>query len=132
MMRILLADHHANALWALRTMIQENPEFELVGEAVDANHLLYLSKKQCPHLILVDRELPGSPVEELIASLHSFQPKPIVVVMSSDPEASRMMLKLGADAFVSKGEQPDWLLRSLHQFSARIQKEEMTASDNET
>lgn len=131
MMRILLADHHANALWALRTMFQEKAEFELVGEAVDAQNLLCLSEKQSPHLILMDNELPGSPIEDLIANLHALLPKPIVVVMSSDPDSSRMLLKAGADAFVSKSDQPDWLLKSLQKYTTRVEKKEKPAGNNE-
>jgi DNA-binding NarL/FixJ family response regulator len=40
--------------------------------------------------------------------------------MSSDFETSRSVLKAGADAFVSKGDEPDWLLEKLHQYAKQI------------
>jgi hypothetical protein len=42
--------------------------------------------------------------------------------MSTKPEYGRMMLKAGADAFVSKSEQPEWLLETLKKFEQRILK----------
>jgi DNA-binding NarL/FixJ family response regulator len=42
---------------------------------------------------------------------------PFVIVMSSDFETSRSVLKAGADAFVSKVDEPNWLLEKLHPYA---------------
>jgi two-component system response regulator FimZ (fimbrial Z protein)/two-component system response regulator EvgA len=105
---------------ALKTLIEEQPEFDLIGEAMDAQSLLFLAGDHTADLVLLDRELPGSSIKELIASLHALLPRPIVIVMSSDFETSRSVLKAGADAFVSKGDEPDWLLEKLHQYAKQI------------
>ncbi len=39
-MRVILADHHAQARWALETMLEEQPEFDLIGQAANAEGLL--------------------------------------------------------------------------------------------
>ncbi|MFC2055752.1 response regulator [Chloroflexota bacterium] len=119
-MRIILADHHAQSLWALKTALEEQPEFDLVGMVEDAQSLFMLVEKYTVDLFLVDRELPGTSIEDLIANLHTLNPRPFVIVMSSTVEYSRMMLKAGADAFVSKGDQPGWLLETLLNFEKRI------------
>ncbi len=124
MLRILLADHHTHVQWALKTMLLEKPGLVLVGEAVDADGLLSLSEKLHPDLILVDRELPGSPIEDLIAALHLLDPKPVVIVMNSDRTYERRLLQAGADVFVSKGDNPEGLLDKLHQFKARLSNQE--------
>ena len=121
-MRVILADHHRPPLWALKTMLEEEPEFDPVGEALDAESLLLLAQKHTADLILVDRELPGGHIEDLIASLHALEPRPVVVVMSSGFEYSRMVLKAGADAFVSKSDEPEWLLGTLRQYAERTKK----------
>ena len=115
-MRIVLADHHPQALWALKTNLQEKSKFDVTGEAKDASDLLALVAENPTDLVLIDWELPGRPIEELIAKLHAQKPRPVVVVMGSKPEYGRMLLKAGADAFVSKGDQPDWLLETLKKF----------------
>jgi DNA-binding NarL/FixJ family response regulator len=118
-MRIILADHNPKALWALQTALQEKSEVNLIGEATNASDLLALVAVSLPDLVLVDWELPGKSIEELITELHAYTPGPIVVVMGSKPEYGRMILKDGADAFVSKGDQPDWLLETLQKFERR-------------
>ena len=123
-MRIILADHHAQPCWALKTLLNEQPEFEIIGEAVDAEGLLALAEKHLPDLVLVDGELPGLYIEDLISRLHAIEPQPIVIVMSSESENSRKLLKAGADAFVSKGDEPDWLLETLQKFESRSKKNE--------
>jgi DNA-binding NarL/FixJ family response regulator len=123
-MRIILADHHTQSLWALRTMLEEEPGFDLIGGAVDATGLLTLVEEHIVDLVLVDRELPGYPIEDLIASLHALDPAPFVIVMSSEFEYSRMLLKAGADAFVSKGDEPEWLVSRLYKYKSRIENED--------
>jgi len=119
-MRIILADNHPQALWGLRTRLEEQPEFDLIGEAVDAQGLLKLANNQTADLIIIDRELPGIYIEDLITRLHALEPKPIVIVVSSEIEYGRVLLKLGADAFASKVDEPDWLMEKLDKYAKQI------------
>ena len=121
-MRIILADHHVQPCWAIRTLLEDQPEFEIIGEAADAQHLLELASVNPPDLVLIDAELPDLFIEELITQLHALEPKPIVVAMGSEIESSRKLLKAGADAFVSKGDEPSWLLETLKKFENQSKK----------
>jgi DNA-binding NarL/FixJ family response regulator len=118
-MRIILADHHAGPLSALKEALQAQPGFDLIGETVDAQGLLMLAGENTADLVLLDSELPGSYVEDLITGLHAIEPKPVVIVMSCKFEKSRMLLKAGADAYVSKSDQFDWLLEILQKYEKR-------------
>jgi DNA-binding NarL/FixJ family response regulator len=122
-MRIILADHHQKSRWAIKGLLQEQPEFDLVGEADDSHGLLALAEQQPADLLLIDCELPGLYLEDLIAALHALEPRPVVIVMSSEFSNSRKVLKAGADAFVSKVDQPEWLLETLLKFESRIEKD---------
>jgi two-component system nitrate/nitrite response regulator NarL len=115
-MRIILADHHEQPRWAIKTLLDEQSEFTLIGTVEEAQSLLKLAEKELPDLVLVDDQLPGVYIEDLISRLHALKPKPSVIVMSSDSENSRKLLKAGADAFVSKGDQADWLLEILYKY----------------
>lgn len=115
-MRIIVADPYAGPRCALMEMFGVEPALDLVGEAVDSQGLLALVVAQAPELVLVDYRLPGLYIEDLIARLHGFTPRPIVIVMSNEIECSRLALKAGADAFVSKTENPDWLLLALRKY----------------
>lgn len=118
-MRVILADHNSTAMWALVTTLAEEPDIELSGTVADGLQLLEYAATIAVDLVLVDRYLPGVPILTLIASLHELNPWLIVVVMSSDQEDGRMLLKAGADAFVSKGDQPEWLLGTLHRYAGQ-------------
>lgn len=119
-MRIILADHHEQPRFALRMLLDAHTEFDLIGEAVDAQGLLALAKKHPSDLVLLDGGLPGIDTKDLIARLHGFEPRPIVIAMSDRLECSGLMLKAGADAFVSKGQQPDWLLDKLQKYTRSV------------
>jgi DNA-binding NarL/FixJ family response regulator len=118
-MRIILADHNHKALWALRILLDEEPGMEVVGEAANAEELQMVAERTSADLMVVDRRLPGSEIKELITRLHAIEPRPIVVIMSSDYEDSKLALRAGADAFASKGDQPDWLLETLRRYTIR-------------
>ncbi len=123
-MRIILADHHVQPLWALKTLLDEELEFDLVGEAVNTQDLILLAEKQLPDLVLVDRELPGDPIQDLITSLHALKPRPIIIVMSTEIASSRLVLRAGADAFVSKVDDPAWLVEKLQTYAKIGAKED--------
>jgi DNA-binding NarL/FixJ family response regulator len=128
-MRIILADHHTEPHWALKILLEEQPEFDLAGEAVDGRGLLILAKKHSADLVLLDSELPGIFIEDLIAGLHALEPRPIVIVMNSKFENSSVLLRAGADALVSKEDQPDWLLKILYKYAKQFKMEENAMYD---
>ena len=49
-MRILLADGESNVRYGLRVLLEERSEFEVVGEAADAEDLLAQIEAACPDL----------------------------------------------------------------------------------
>jgi two-component system, NarL family, nitrate/nitrite response regulator NarL len=122
--RIILADHHEQSRLALGTLLDEQPELDLIGEAMDAQGLLLLAEKRPPNLVLIDGELPDISIDELIARLHALVPRPIVIVMSSAVESSRKMLRAGADVFVSKVDEPEWLLERLQKYAKQFSLKE--------
>jgi DNA-binding NarL/FixJ family response regulator len=124
-MRIILADHHPEPLAALSALLDELPEFDLIGETADGQGLLVLAGKHAADLVLMDSDLPGITIEDLITRLHALEPSPIVLGMSSEFENSRRMLKSGADAFVSKGDEPEWLLEKLHKYAKQVKMRRM-------
>jgi DNA-binding NarL/FixJ family response regulator len=115
-MRIILADHHAQSRWQVKTRLDEVPGLDLVGEAENAQDLLLLVENRPVDLVLIDSDLPGQSMGEVIRCLHSLRPRLVVVVMGSKPESLYKLLKDGANAIVSKGDQPDWLLETLRKF----------------
>jgi DNA-binding NarL/FixJ family response regulator len=119
--RIIVADHNVRTLQALNTMLQEQQGMEMVGLADHAEELLTIATSHCADVILVDRKLPGIPLSDLLAALHALSPRPYVIVMGSNIQHGRSALSAGADAFVSKSDDPEWLLESITGYSGRTQ-----------
>ena len=123
-MRIILADPHEGPLLGVSEAIKNEPELELVGAVTDAAGLLELANRQPVDVILLDKELPGMDISDIISRLHELVPKPNVITMSCELQDSRKMLRAGADAYVSKGDEPDWLLEKLHQYAKQVSTKE--------
>jgi DNA-binding NarL/FixJ family response regulator len=121
-MRIIIADHHEQPRLALGMLILEHPEFTLIGEAVDAQALLSMAGQEHVDLVLLDCDLPGIYFEDLIARLHALDHPPVIIVISTEFEHSCKALKAGADAFVSKTDEPGWLLETLQKYDSRVHK----------
>lgn len=121
-MRILIADAQPRVRFALRVLLERQPDLEVVGEAVDAQSLLSLLKTFCPDMVLLGWELPGMDMEHLIPSLRSGCPDSIVIALSGRLEAHRAAKVIGADAFVSKASPPDQLLDAIADCKCRHQQ----------
>mgnify|MGYP005844638707 FL=1 len=113
-MKVLLADDESSVRSALRLLLNEDQDLEIVAEAFDARSLLLQTKLTQPDLVLLDWELPGFRNPDLLLSLSFLFPSAKVVVLSGRPEAGTEALAAGADAFVSKSEPPESLLRAVN------------------
>jgi DNA-binding NarL/FixJ family response regulator len=118
-MRIILADNRRKVRFALRTLLTQQTDFEIVGEASDARDLLSLLETSCPDALLLDWELPGMDIIELLASLRTLCPGMPVLALSGRVQARRVAMDAGVDAFVSKGDPPERLLSALQSCTQR-------------
>lgn len=115
-MRILLADDQNHVRFALRVLLETQPDLHVVAEAADTAELLKQAETSCPDVVLLDWELPGLAMSATLPVLRFVCPGVRIVVLSGRPEAKRVALAAGADAFVSKSHPPEQLLAAL-QFS---------------
>ncbi len=112
-MHILLADGEANVRYGLRVLLEERSEFEVVGEAADAEDLVVQVKAADPDLVLLSWELPGLSGPDLLPVLRSVCDDLYVIVLSGRPEERQAILDAGANAFFSKVESPERLLAAI-------------------
>ncbi|MEA3439709.1 MAG: response regulator transcription factor [Chloroflexota bacterium] len=113
-MRILLADDQAKVRSALRLLLEQEPDIDVLGEAVDMQGLMDWVKVVHPDAILIDWELPGLSDNGMVPELRSICPHLLVVALSGKSEARQEALDAGVDAFVSKGDPPERLLAALN------------------
>ncbi len=116
-MRVLLADDEPKVVAALRLILEQLKDVELVDEVSDAASLTNRLKEAPPDLLLLDLELPGLHSGALLSDIRRHAPLK-VIVLSGRCQAPQMGLVSGADAFVSKCEPPDHLFAALRAMGA--------------
>ena len=112
-MRILLADDQPKVRFALRVLLERQSGFEVVGEATNAEDTLARVQASSPDLLLIGWELPGLAGMDLLPALRRSRPDLMIIALSGRPEACRIALAAGADAFVSKSDPPERLLAAI-------------------
>ena len=127
-MRILIADAQPKVRFALRVLLERQPDLEVVGEAVDAESLLSSLETVCADMVLLGWELPGMDMERLMPSLRAGCPDSTVIALSGRLEASRAATAIGADAFVSKSSPPDQLLAAIAACKCRQRDQEQPSN----
>ena len=108
-MRVLIADSQPKVRRALRVQLEQAAQVQVVGEAPDAAILLSRIVHTAADLVLLDGDLPGLALGELVPMLRRVFPAVWIIVLSARPEAGPVALAAGADAFVSKADPPEYL-----------------------
>jgi len=129
-MRILLADDEPRVRFGLKVLLQRQPGLAIVGEAVDALDLLTKIEMTAPDLALVAWELPGLPAIGSLAALHRRRSQLAVIALSGRPEVGQMALAAGADAFVSKADPPEAMLRTIMRFGVEAARDTVASRDS--
>ncbi|NLD50566.1 MAG: response regulator transcription factor [Clostridiaceae bacterium] len=112
-MRILLADDQAEVRSGRKFLLEHEDGISVVGEAEDLGGLINCAEKCNSDVVLLDCELSNKRIEDIIPMLRSACPRLRIIALSSRPEALKSALANGADAFVSKGDQPEVLLNTI-------------------
>ena len=118
-MRILLADGQSNVRFALRVLLEREPGYVVVGEAADQNSLSRSLVLSFPDVVVMGWELPGMPMQNPLASVRRVGPDLIIIALSARTEARAAALAAGANAFVSKSDPPEHLLKAIRTATAR-------------
>jgi DNA-binding NarL/FixJ family response regulator len=113
-MRILIADSQSMVRSALRLLLEQEPGTIVVGEAANREETEKLLGPIRPDLVLLEWELPGDSIAQLISRC---RPAAKVIVVSIRSEVKQLALQSGADFFVCKCDAPDSILAAVRSFS---------------
>ena len=119
LLNILIGDAQPRVRFGLRLLLEQQPGWRVTGEAEDAQLLLEHIRLGCPDLVLLDWELPGMPVTELLAAIRRACPRLWVIFMSSKDELRQVALQTGADIFAYKADPPEKLLELIRGLGAK-------------
>lgn len=129
--RILLADDHALFREGLRSLLQDQPDVEIAGEAEDGLEAINLAAKLAVDVVLMDINMPVVDGVEATRLILAKQPSTGVIVLTMYPQDEYVFqaLKAGAKAYLLKDTRSKELLdviRKVYQGQAVISPE-MTA-----
>lgn len=103
--RVAIVDDHALVRDGLRLILEQEPDFDVVGDAADAEGALALAGSRKPHVMVVDLGLGGSDGIALLRDLTSRHPRIrlVTVTMHEHQETVRQAFLAGAAGYVVKG-----------------------------
>ncbi|MBO0767754.1 MAG: response regulator transcription factor [Solirubrobacterales bacterium] len=102
--RVVIADDHPIVRRGLRELLASEPDFELVAEGEDVDSARRYVRGHHPDVLVIDLNMPGESVLEVLPRLRSEFPDTQVVVltMQSEPAYARRALGAGALGYVLK------------------------------
>lgn len=112
--RILLAEDHGITRQGLRSLIEKEPDMEVVGEAKDGREALELVRQLVPDVVITDITMPNlNGVDATRQIVHDFpQVKVIALSIHSKTAFVTGMLKAGASGYLLKESLFDELLEA--------------------
>lgn len=114
MKTVFLAEGERHVLEALHLVLEQQTDFEIIGEARSAESLLAHACKLSPDTILLDWNLPRFHPQRLIPALRECCPVAKLVALSVKPEHENLTREYGMDGFISKQLPPEAFLASLN------------------
>jgi two-component system response regulator NreC len=117
---IVLADDHTVVRRALRLLLEEEPDFEVVAEAEDAEGAIRYLRGHKPDVLILDLNMPGRPSLEAIGDMHEASPQTRIVVltMQQEPAFARQALQQGVLGYVLKEAADDELVQAVRSAAA--------------
>ena len=118
--RILLVDDHGVIREGLRSLLEKQPDIEVVGEAEDGRKAVELARELLPEIVVMDITMPN--LNGVDATRQIKQSFPRVSIIALSIHANRLfvtnMLKAGASAYILKECLFDELIQSIREVRA--------------
>jgi CheY-like chemotaxis protein len=112
---ILIVDDHKLLREGLTGLLQMEPDFEILGEAADADTAVVLAEKLTPDVVIMDVNLGEKTGMEATEKILSKNPhiKVIALSMHSDKRVINAMYRAGASVFLNKTVPSDTLIANV-------------------
>jgi DNA-binding NarL/FixJ family response regulator len=113
--RCVIADDHTLLREGVRRLLEESPDFAVVGEAADASETLKLVIEHRPDIVLLDISMPGMSSFEAARLIeeHCAGTRIVFVTMHEDREYLTQALRAGASGYLLKDTPAPHLLQAL-------------------
>jgi len=114
-LKICIADDHVLFRDGLVSLLNQQPDMEVVGAAGDGLEILALVRDLMPDLILMDISMPISDGIEGIRLIREFNTNVIIYMLTAQDNDEKLIeaVRAGADGYIVKSTSSDGLLRAL-------------------
>jgi len=101
---VFIADDHELVRYALRTLLEAEPDIEIVGEAGDSEGAIAGCTEAQPDVLLLDLRMPGVGGVEVCRECRMSSPETAVLVLTSFDEDEEVfgVLAAGASGYILK------------------------------
>jgi two-component system, NarL family, response regulator LiaR len=115
MIRILIADDHTIVREGLRLLLNNQPGFELAGEAANGVEAVQRVRELKPDVILMDLVMPEKDGITAIREIIADNPEAHILVLTSygEDEKAFSAIKAGAMGYLLKDTSPEQLIQSI-------------------
>ncbi|MED1794149.1 response regulator [Brevibacillus nitrificans] len=114
--RVLIADDHPMARSAIRSLLDPDPSFEVIGEAENGEQAFHLCGELQPDLVLMDINMPKWSGLEATREVKKAYPHIKVVILSVSDDVGDLItaIQFGAQGYLLKNLEPDDWINYLH------------------
>jgi DNA-binding NarL/FixJ family response regulator len=114
-LRILLADDHKIVREGLRTLINSQPDMQVVGEAANGKEVLVKARELKPDVVVMDLSMPELNGLQATERLKIERPEMKVVALTAHEDEGylRQLCKVGAAGYVLKRSAGDELVKAI-------------------
>jgi two-component system, NarL family, response regulator DevR len=104
MIHLLIIDDHEMVREGLKAMLTTEPDFEIVGDAANAEQAFELIERLHPDVILLDIRLPGMSGIDVCRAVMEHYPETAVIILTtfSDEALVAQCIQAGARGFIVK------------------------------
>lgn len=115
-MKILLVDDHTILLDGVKSLLSQEDDLEVVGQAGSAEAALEFLKKQDVDLIITDYSMPGMDGLSLLNTVKRIAPNTKIILLSMHDEVHlvKEILKAGVNGYILKKDTHKELLNAIH------------------
>src|ERR1700688_4255733 len=102
--RIVVADDHPVVRFGVKNMLENEPGFEVVGEAEDGDIAITQSLELEPDILLLDLAMPRLPGLEALRAIMNKSPRVKIIMLTSTISTQQIIeaLQIGARGIVLK------------------------------
>ncbi|MHB0964153.1 MAG: response regulator [Gemmatimonadaceae bacterium] len=113
--RLVLVDDHLIVREGLRHVLEEAPEFSIIGEGATAAEAIRLASELKPDVLVLDISMPGGSGLHAVPEILECAPQTRVLMLSVHDDAEYILeaVRIGAHGYCRKDSAPDELRRAI-------------------